>query len=267
MRRRTRQLLVAAAAAVALAAAVGLQIRHEHAGLPQPLTRIDAAAVTTVGVRCRGCVTRRFEKAADGWHMREPYALPADAAAVEGLLAIAAVPVRTWYADGALDPSRLGLDPPLIELQLDAQRIAIGTTDVIDSDRYLGVDGRIARAPDRFSPRLLTVPEAELDRHLAPRGRALRAVDLIVGAQRRSGDAQAWRQAQAQRIDAPQAGIDASAASAHVQLHTADGETIGYRLLRRGDAYLALRDAPALIYVLDAATMAALLPDGVPTTP
>lgn len=266
MRRRTRQLLVAAAAAVALAAAVGLQIRHERAGLPQPLTRIDTAAVGTVVVGCRGCATRRFEKTADGWQMREPYALPADDAAVAGLLAIAAIPVRTWYADGALDPSRLGLDPPLIELQLDAQRIAIGTTDAIDSDRYLGVDGRIARAPDRFSPRLLNVPEAELDRHLAPRGRALSAVELIVGSQRRSVDVGAWQQAQALRIDAPQAGIDASA-SAEVRLHTTDGETIGYRLLRHGDAHLALRDVPALIYVLDAATMAAVLPDGLPTTP
>lgn len=267
MRRRTRQLLVAATAAVALAAAVFLQIRHERAGLPQPLTRIDTASVSTVGVRCRGCVTRRFEKTAAGWQMREPYALPADDAAVEGLLAIAAIPVRTWYADGALDPSRLGLDPPLIELQLDAHRIAIGTTDAIDSDRYLGVDGRIARAPDRFSPRLLTVPEAELDRHLAPRASVLSAVELIAGTEHRGGDVEAWRQAQALRVDAPQAGIDASTAPMQVLLHTADGETIVYRLLRRGDTYLALRDAPALIYVLDAATMAAVLPDGVPTTP
>ncbi|HUD41361.1 MAG TPA: hypothetical protein VMR06_05115 [Dokdonella sp.] len=267
MRRRTRQLLAAAAAAALLAAAVGLQIRHERAGLPQPLTRIDTARVTTVAVRCRGCVTRRFEKTGEGWQMREPYALPADAAAVEGLLAIAGIPVRTWYADDALDPSRLGLEPPLIELQLDSHLIRIGTTDAIDSDRYLGVDGRIARAPDRFSPRLLTVPEAELDRHLAPPGTALSGVDLIAGTQRHGGDVDAWRQAQALRIDAAQAEIDASAAPLRVQLHTADGQTIGYRLLRRGETYLAVRDAPALIYVLAPDTIASVLPDGVPTTP
>lgn len=267
MRRRSRHLLAAIAAAAALAAAVALQLHHERAALPQALTPIDTATVSTVTVRCRGCVTRRFEKTRDGWQMREPYALPADPAAVEKLLAIAGIPVRTWYAQDALDPTRLGLEPALIELQLDTVVIRIGTTDVIDSDRYLRVDGRIARAPDRFSPRLLAVPESELDRHLAPRGATLNRVELIAGTQHHQGDPAAWLQAQALRVDALPADFDTSAASLRVRLYTTDGPVIDYRLLRQGEGYLAVRDAPALMYVLAADSVAALLPDGLSTTP
>lgn len=263
MRRRTRHLVLAVAAAAALAGAVGLQLRHERTALPGPLTALDAAGITEVTVRCRGCDTRRFERVDGRWWMREPYDLPADPAAVDGLLAIAATPVRTWYHEGDLDLSRLGLDPPLIELQLDAHAIRVGTTDAIDSDRYIAVGNTVARARDRFSPRLLAVAETELERHLVPRDHTALTVSLSVAGAVHAGDAGAWAQAQALHIQKPAEGFQPPASAIEATLVLAGGTPLSYRLLRQGNAYLALRDAPALIYVLDQATLVALLPEGV----
>ncbi len=161
LKRRTRHLLGLGAVAVALGLAVFAQLRHEQALAPEPLTRIDAAAVRAVAVRCEGCTVRRFEKRDGHWHMLEPEDAAANDAAVERLVAIANAPIRFRHAAGQLDPKKLGLDPPLATLALDATTLRFGTTDAIHGDRYVEVDGAIALVPDRFSVHLFATPDSE----------------------------------------------------------------------------------------------------------
>ncbi|MBO9661330.1 hypothetical protein [Dokdonella sp.] len=162
MRRRTRTLWFLSALVAVLGAAVYAQLRHERSLVAEPLTAIDPAAVRSVAVACQGCTSRRFEKRDGRWRMLEPYAQDADAEAVDKLVAIATAPVRYRHAAGALDPKKLGLDPPLASLLLDGVALRFGTTDAIHGDRYVEVDGTVALVPDRFSARLFAAPENEL---------------------------------------------------------------------------------------------------------
>ena len=162
MRRRNRSLLMLFTVAVLLALGVAAQIAHERALAPQALTRLDPEAIRRVEVRCDACMPRRFERTDDGWHMRAPYDVPADPAAVRRLLALARAPVRLRLAPTDYDPARLGLAPPSIVVVLDAVTIEIGAEDPIEHDRYVRVGGELARVPDRFSARLLEAPESEV---------------------------------------------------------------------------------------------------------
>lgn len=166
LKRRTRSLLGLLVLVGALGVAVYAQLRHEESLAPEPLTRIDAAAVRSLSVSCQGCTARRFEKRDGHWRMLEPRDAAADDAAVERLAAIANTPIRLRHAAGELDPKKLGLDPPLATLTLDGTSLKFGTTDAIHGDRYVEVeaDGTIALAPDRFSARLFAAPEGEIAR-------------------------------------------------------------------------------------------------------
>src|SRR5690606_21543770 len=124
MRRRTRNTILLALACAALGALALLQVQHERAAMSDPLTAIDIAAIRTVQVECRGCAVRRYERRADGWMQVSPapaVAVPDEM--VTRLLAIAHAPVRTRHASGALDPRRIGLDPPQALLHLDAETL------------------------------------------------------------------------------------------------------------------------------------------------
>lgn len=160
VRRELRRLAWPAALAVLLGVAVVAQVRHERAALPPPLTALDPAAIHHIVLACAGCPAQEFAREAAGWRMLAPVAGPADPVRVEKLLAIARAPVRTRFARGELDPAKLGLVPPAAVLTLDGTRLAFGTTDAIQQDRYVAVDGEIALVPDRFSAVLFVAPEA-----------------------------------------------------------------------------------------------------------
>ena len=162
MRKNTRSLLFLGVLAVLLAVAVYAELGHEQASATAPLTALDAATVQRLEVRCSTCRTRRFERAADGWYMLEPYALPADADAVAHLLAIARAPVHQRLPLHEYDLAKLGLDPAQFRLTFDEVIVTIGGEDSIDHDRYVRVGDELLRVPDRFSARLLEAPEREL---------------------------------------------------------------------------------------------------------
>jgi hypothetical protein len=156
VKRRARPFLVLGALALLLGGAVYVQLARERAQAADPLTSIDTSRVTRLEVACRGCdAPRRFEKVDGRWRLQAPFARAADEAAVARLLAIARAPVRRWRARAALDPARLGLDPPQATLTLDGRVLRFGATDPIDGDRYVDVGGAaLALVPDRFSARL-----------------------------------------------------------------------------------------------------------------
>jgi hypothetical protein len=162
MRKTTRSIVFLAALAALLAAFVWAELERERALVPVPLTALDPAAVQRLEVRCTGCRTRRFVRNASGWHMLEPYALPANPDAIARLLAIARTPVRSRLSLRDYDLAKLGLDPAQITLTLDDLTIAIGDGDPIEHDRYVRIGDELLRLPDRFSARLLETPESEL---------------------------------------------------------------------------------------------------------
>lgn len=162
MKRRTRSTLLLAGVVALLGAAVGVQLAHERRAADDPLLRIDTSAVRHVEVACRGCATQRFERVEGAWWMRAPLQGRADPQAIARLLAIPASPVQTRHPHGALDPRKLGLEPPQATLRLDDALLAFGTTDALRGDRYVAVGDSIALVPDRFSAWLFAAPESAL---------------------------------------------------------------------------------------------------------
>ena len=162
MRRRTRTNVILLAMVVLLGAAAYAEIRRERALMMDPLTSIDPDAIKSLAITCQGCAPRRFEKVDGHWLMREPKSQPANDNAVARLAAIVRAPVRYRRPAAEIDPSKLGLDPPVATLDADGTLLKFGTTDAIRNDRYVEAGGTIALVPDRFSALLFATPETEL---------------------------------------------------------------------------------------------------------
>lgn len=162
MRRRTRTNVILLAMVVLLGAAVYAEIRREQALMRDPLTTLDPEAIRSLAITCTGCTARRFEKVDGHWMMREPKSEPANDKAVARLAAIVRAPVRYRRPAAEVDPSKLGLDPPLATLDADGTLLKFGTTDAIRNDRYVEAGGTIVLVPDRFSALLFATPETEL---------------------------------------------------------------------------------------------------------
>jgi len=162
MLRRTRTNLILAAMVVLLGAAAYAEIRREQAMMRDPLTALNPDQIKTLAIACQGCTARRFEKVGGHWRMLEPTVQAANDKAVARLAAIVRAPVRYRRPAAELDPSKLGLDPPVATLEADGMLLKFGTTDAIRNDRYVEADGTIALVPDRFSVLLFATPESEI---------------------------------------------------------------------------------------------------------
>jgi hypothetical protein len=162
MRRRTRTNVILLAMVVLLGAAAYAEIRRERALMLDPLTALDPGAIRSLAITCQGCTARRFEKVDGHWLMREPKSQPASDIAVARLAAIVRAPVRYRRPAAEIDPSKLGLDPPMATLEADGTLLKFGTTDAIRNDRYVEAGGTIALVPDRFSALLFATPDTEL---------------------------------------------------------------------------------------------------------
>jgi Domain of unknown function (DUF4340) len=253
MRKATRSLLLLLTLAIVLGGAVMMQIARESANLP--LASLDPASVQRLEVRCAACTTRRFVRAAGTWRMLEPYALPADADAVEHLLAILHSPVRERRPMRDFDASKLGLDPAQVTLNFDDLSVIIGDQDPIGHDRYVRLGDDLLTVPDRFGARLLETAESELDRHLLPADVPVKSVSLH-GEAARNDLASAWQSAMAIGVR-PASSTGAEEIAIDVVL--ADGTHVAFKMLRDGTGYIARRSDPGLDYVLDEARAQPLL--------
>ena len=256
MRRRTRQNLVLGAVVALAALAVGLVIQREQASLGEPLAMVDTASVTHLRVRAGDKPSRAFERRDGQWWMSEPYRMPAHEDAVARLLAIASATPRQRYAAGRFEAARIGLSPPQALLEVGTLRLEFGITDAIRGDRYVRTADGIALLPDRFSGWLLAPAESEIDHRLAA---PLAAVTHVrIDGQAHPELAAAWNRVTTSQVVAPEA---PAAVAVAVELADAQGNRVTFRVWRRDDGrYLALRDAPALVYPLEEPQMQQLLP-------
>ena len=257
MKRAHRNNLLLLGIVVVLGALVYLQIAHESATRPQPLTALDPATISRLEIDCANCRTRRFERTAGGWMMREPYALPADDKAIARLLSIATLPVQRSYRTDELDLVLVGLAPAQMHLQLDGVAIEVGASDALQGDRYLRIGSDVIMVADRFSPLLLGTPESELDRQLVPRGQQLQQVHL--DGLERADLRGAWAHASAIGIVPVDPRDPQPTTSSRIELSLDDGNSRAFLLHRSGGEYRARDIQRALDYVLATAQAEQLL--------
>lgn len=264
MKRATRTNLILLGFAALLGAAVYWQIGKETARFEPPLSNLDPTRIQRVTASCQACTARRFERRDGHWLMLEPYTLPADDAMVERLIGIASSPVRSRRPLDEFDAGKIGLDPPMMTLELDDQHFEIGMTDALRGDRYVRSGDVVAMLPDRFSPFLTATAESELDRHLVPRGSVLERVS-IDGVEA-NGLVDEWSAVVAKRIRSADAAPPSPSAT-RVELGLADGSVLTYQVNRSKGTPVALRTEPALAFELDPAELPKLLGDVVGPLP
>lgn len=258
MKRAARINLILIVVVAALGLAVYWQVNKEVTRFEPPLSTLKPEQINEVTVSCLQCVARRFERVDGHWWMREPYKLPADDTQLVRLLSIAASSVRSRRAFSSLNAKKIGLDPPLISLDLGPEHFDIGTTDAFNGDRYVRVGDMIAMVPDRFSPFLIAAPPSELDRHMLPRGSILK--NVRINDVDRPELIEAWTHALAARITA-RTENSSNVEGVVVELTLGDDSLITYRIVRDNEASVARRIEPALNYVLSAEQVGALIGD------
>lgn len=259
MERARRTNLVLLVVALALGGIAWWQVQGEIDAREPALTDLDPAAIDHVRIGCSaGCVPREFTRMEHGWRMLAPYTLAADDAAVARLLAIAASPVRQRDDAAGIDLGKIGLDPPSMTLEFGATRIEIGTTDALRGDRFVRVDARIARVPDRFSPFLMATAESELDRRLVPPGADVLRWRIDGVEQPDDAHRHGLRAAKISPVDAS---MPAQGPRRLVEVDFADGTGAEWTLLHAGEAWVARRTSPALDYHLSPDDAARLVGD------
>ena len=253
MRKTTRNTLLLAIAVIALGVGVYAEIRREEGMLPKSLTSIDPQNVKTLTIRCADCRERRFEHRASGWWMTQPYPLRADATAVSRLLAVAGAPIRKTLDAKDYDLAKLGLDKPVVVMQLDGVTLEFGGEDPIEHDRYVRIAGKLVRVPDRFGARLMESPDVEIDRHLIDADATVVEVG-IEDAAPRADLAKAWKDAVAVQMQAS----DKSEGKTIV-IDFADATKLEFLIRHDNDHYAVHRSDIGLDYLIGEAQAQALL--------
>lgn len=111
----------------------------------------------------------RLARDADGWTMKTPYKVPADAARLGELLGIATTPVYRSLPKGA-GAQRLGLDADSPRLTLNGLVLSFGDVDPIAHHRYVAIGEQIHLIGDGFQHHLTAGAEAYISRTLLPAG-------------------------------------------------------------------------------------------------
>jgi hypothetical protein len=120
------------------------------------LSPLQVEAIDTIRIERDGRLRLALERHDDRWQMSHPGPVPAQAARVAQLLAIAQAPLRRSFAPRQ-PLEDYGLAPPAALLQFNRMQIGFGARDPSQRQRYVLVDGRVGLVDDVYF-NLLTLP-------------------------------------------------------------------------------------------------------------
>ncbi|HWP94887.1 MAG TPA: DUF4340 domain-containing protein [Gammaproteobacteria bacterium] len=169
MHKRTLLNVILALGVLALAAVAwfepGRTPAEEGFTLPVPAKdTIERLRLTRDGV------TVVLERAGGSWHMREPYALPADDHQIGLLLDSLAQTSKARYAVRDLDLARYGLAAPRMTLAANDVELAFGETEPLSYRRYVRLGEFVYLVDDLLHYRLDQEPAHFVSKKLLPEG-------------------------------------------------------------------------------------------------
>jgi hypothetical protein len=123
--------------AAVLAGLAALESGNKPPPEPAPLLGIDPATVSTLGIERPGTAPVVLQRRQGAWFMLAPSAAPGNQALIDALLKIAAARCPSRYPAGEMPLNALHLDPPLVQLSVDDQKLTFGATDALDGRRYV----------------------------------------------------------------------------------------------------------------------------------
>jgi hypothetical protein len=136
--------------AAILAGLAVLESGREPPPAPTPLLGMDPATVSTLGIERPETEPIVLRRRQDAWFMITPSEAPANEALIDALLKITGVRCPSRYPAGEMPLNALRLDPPLVELSVDDQKLAFGDTDALDGRRYVLHDNNVYLCADLY---------------------------------------------------------------------------------------------------------------------
>ncbi|MGH8581891.1 MAG: DUF4340 domain-containing protein [Gammaproteobacteria bacterium] len=126
-----------------------------------PLSTLKAGAVRKVAITHGAGPRIVLERVAEGWTMREPFTVAANAARMESLLSFVEEQSQGSFPAQGQDLKRYGLAEPAVAAEVDGQRFAFGDLDPLNSRRYVLYQGQVHLIAD-FGFEYLTGTAASL---------------------------------------------------------------------------------------------------------
>lgn len=146
---------------------------------PVTLTSLTPAQVDTIYIERKnrdGNIT--LKKDQGQWRMTEPLALPADAATIEQVLRLADTRSFRHYPITEVDPTKLRLASPQVQLHLNDVEIAFGDKDAMESRRYARIGDTVHLINDDDYYILLAQLTQFADKSLLPDDK--QAIEIIL---------------------------------------------------------------------------------------
>jgi len=230
-----------------------------------PLTTLSPASIQRLKILNGAGTEIRLQREGGGWEMESPYALPADAAHIDKLLALAATPSHARFDEPTERLAEFGLTPPKAVVWLDDTEVRFGGPHPLEKLRFVAAGGRIHLTEERFFHLLLLPAESWVAPILLPERGELTAIrtpgwDLQrdesgewrlepeaqpTSAKMRRAKAQAWRQAVAAKVERAPPG----ALGAWVELRFRESDRpLHLGIIRDGGDLLLIREESDLAY-------------------
>lgn len=133
------------------------------------LTGLLPERITEISLERPDLPAIRLVRETDGWSMKTPYEIRADAARIGELVGIATTPVYRSLPKSA-GAQRLGLDADSPRLTLNGLVLSFGDTDPIEQHRYVAIGEQVHLIGDGFRHHLVADAHSYVDRTLLPAG-------------------------------------------------------------------------------------------------
>lgn len=224
---------------------------------PPPLTTLSSGDINRILIQHAGRPDIRLEKRQNTWWLTAPVKTRAESVEVTAILGLAAHPSQRRYPVTEMNLAELGLGPADWTMQLNDLRIEFGTTDPIESRRYVRLGDTVHLVEDPPSAALDADYNDLVARRLLPAGARITRLQLPGLALNRT-DKKGWEvtpKSADQGADAAQQLVDAwlnaqamwittfdpkLPAQGAVNIQTGD-ETFRFSILQRDDQLILAR--------------------------
>ncbi|MEA5446097.1 DUF4340 domain-containing protein [Gammaproteobacteria bacterium AB-CW1] len=251
---------------------------REQAG-QAPLLDRDPSAVSQVSVEAEGELRWRMARRDEGWWLEEPESGPADRERVGQLLPLLRAPVHARYPLEEVEPAQFGLDEPVLVIQVDGERLAVGDGEPVNRRRYVQRGNDDIVLVDEIVYFQFDRPGREfLDHRLLPAGAAVEAITFSGHELTRDDEGrwrlepmpeayqaednerliENWQAARARKLS----GFDGEADGAAVAVRLVDGRERRFLVLEDEEGLVLASPDTGLRYRFPAREADALLPPG-----
>lgn len=164
---------------ILLGLAVAVYTSGEKKSTPKPpLTRLNAATITSIQIDHGHTKPIRLVKQEGHWRLSSPVNAAADSYAVSSLLDIATLPCQRTIKPQAVKMSDLGLSPPHYRMKFDKTTVEVGGIEPLKRRRYMQTGGRICLVRNPTAAGLSGKYENLVSRHLLGSPRSVISIRL-----------------------------------------------------------------------------------------